>query len=59
MKKDKDKQKIKYDVKSCDYQDTKDCCCTLDEIQVGCCCHEPSDKDETACKSFKCNKNND
>lgn len=57
MKKNKDKQVIKCSVESCEYQDCKDNCCTLNEIEVGCSCCEPSEKDETACKSFKCCEN--
>ena len=50
-------QKIKFNVESCDYQNIEENCCTLKEIQVGCCCDKPKNEDETACKSFKCSKN--
>lgn len=46
------KQKINCDVSTCKFQ--KESKCTLDEIKVGNCNTEATEKDETACKSFKC-----
>jgi len=52
-------QKIKCGVESCQFQDEKKSCCTLDEIKVGCdCgCKEAENSDSTVCKSFKCDCN--
>lgn len=58
MKKKEDNPSIKCDVKTCKYQDGKCNCCTLDSIKVtcGCGCEKALDKDNTICKSFKCDK---
>lgn len=48
-------QSIKCSVKSCKFQDDQKC--TLNEIKVGNSAGEALEKDETACKSFECEKN--
>ena len=51
---EKESQKINCDVVSCEYQNADNNRCMLDEIKVSSCSDdEASNKDETACKSFK------
>ena len=53
MFKDKKKQVIHCDVKSCKHHNEEDCKCDLDEIKVGssCDCDDVKDKDETVCSN--------
>ncbi len=55
MFKDKKKQVIHCDVKSCKHHNEEDGKCDLDEIKVGssCDCDDVKDKDETVCSNFK------
>ncbi len=55
MFKEKKKQVIHCDVKSCKYHNEEDCKCDLDEIKVdsSCNCDNVKDKDETVCSNFK------
>ncbi len=52
---EKENQKIKCHVESCEFQNQDSEKCTLDEIEVNCNCDpdEATDKDETICNSFK------
>lgn len=52
---EKENQKINCSVESCDYQDTTEERCTLNEIHVGCNCDndEAKEEEETICRSFK------
>ena len=53
--KDKKKQVIHCDVKSCKHHNEEDCKCDLDEIKVGssCDCDDDKDRDEVVCSSLK------
>lgn len=55
----KSNQKINCNVESCKYQNEKDACCNLDEIEVGCDCGCKDVKKETStiCRSFECDSN--
>mgnify|MGYP004591682921 FL=1 len=50
------KQKIKCDVKNCEFNDNKKCLCGLETIKVCSCGNHCDCKDETICDSFKAKK---
>ncbi len=58
QKADEGHQAIKCKVESCKYQNCDNKCCTLGEIEVDCTCNQndATDKKETICKSFECDK---
>ena len=55
------KQTIKCDVKNCKFNDNKEYLCSLENIDITCCCNSDKcdEKESTICNSFEKKEKNE